>query len=148
MCYNNSFASHPLKIYWSTKNKLLPREVRIYSNKKYWFTCSNKHEFNSALNNITGQLRNWCPYCKNKTEDKLFNFLKKYYSDVVSQYKVQWCKNPKTERFLPFDFAILSKKVIIELDGEQHFSQIAKWKPPHEVQERDKYKMNVALKNS
>lgn len=38
-CFGNSFASHPLSLYWSCKNKLNPREVFKSSNKRYKFDC-------------------------------------------------------------------------------------------------------------
>jgi very-short-patch-repair endonuclease len=55
--------------------------------------------------------------------------------------KVDWCKNKK---HLPFDFAIEERKVIIELDGEQHFSQICNWMTPEETRKNDIYKMQCA----
>lgn len=38
-------------------------------------------------------------------------------------------------------------KIIIELDGAQHFRQIANWKSPEDIQKRDIYKMKQALKH-
>jgi very-short-patch-repair endonuclease len=60
------------------------------------------------------------------------------------QYKVNWCKNKK---YLPFDFVIEDKKIIIELDGQQHFEQICKWVSPEENRKNDLYKMNCANEN-
>jgi very-short-patch-repair endonuclease len=39
-------------------------------------------------------------------------------------------------------------KIIIELDGEQHFRQVGKWKSPEETQKRDLYKEKCATENS
>ena len=38
-------------------------------------------------------------------------------------------------------------KIMIELDGEQHFSQVLDWVPPKQSQKRDKYKMIQANLN-
>jgi very-short-patch-repair endonuclease len=46
-----------------------------------------------------------------------------------------------------FDFVIESLKIIIELDREQHFSQVSNWQSPQDTQTRDIYKMRQALKN-
>jgi very-short-patch-repair endonuclease len=48
---------------------------------------------------------------------------------------------------LYFDFVIEELKLIIEIDGEQHFRQISNWCHPEITFERDNYKMNKALKN-
>ena len=53
--------------------------------------------------------------------------LKEKYCYLIHQYKVKWCKNKK---YLPYDFVIPEHKVIIELDGLQHFQQVGNWKSP------------------
>ena len=74
-CFNKSLASYNGLIdgakkikYWSDENKLIPRQVLKYSNKKYVFNCNVcNNTFKSALNMISG--RNcWCPnkICKNE----------------------------------------------------------------------------------
>ena len=85
-----------------------------------------------------------CPHCINKTEHKLWILLKEEYPIVKRQLKFEWCKN---KRCLPYDFAIEEHKIIIELDGEQHFKQIANWKSPELQQEVDKFKMKCANDN-
>ena len=149
-CYEKSFASHKRNENWSKeKNTLTPRQVFKNSNFKHWFECDKcEHEFEIILYNIT-RGNQWCPYCKNKTEKLLHDQLLKYFqsSDVKIQAKFEWCKNDKTNNFLPFDFVIESQKNIIELDGPQHFSQVSNWKSPEENLERDKYKMECSIKN-
>ncbi|MFN3135355.1 MAG: DUF559 domain-containing protein, partial [Candidatus Kryptonium sp.] len=61
------------------------------------------------------------------------------------QAKFEWCCNPKTGRILPFDFCIEEKKVIIEVDGPQHFEQISNWTSPEKQKDRDFYKIKQAL---
>jgi very-short-patch-repair endonuclease len=89
-------------------------------------------------------LNHGCPSCINKTE---FLFLKKiqdFYPTLKKQYKVEWCKN---KNCLPFDFVIEELKIIIEIDGPQHFIQVANWTSPEIQKEKDKYKINCANEN-
>jgi very-short-patch-repair endonuclease len=80
----------------------------------------------------------------NKTELILYNRLVEYYPTLKRQYKVEWCKNIK---YLPFDFVIEEIKVIIELDGKQHFEQIGNWLSPEETRKTDLFKMKCANQN-
>jgi hypothetical protein len=87
-----------------------------------------------------------CPYCINKTEFILYEYLQKLY-EITSQFKKIWCKNIDTNKYLPFDFCIEELKLIIELDGRQHFEQVMNWKTPEEQYENDKYKEKCANEN-
>ena len=145
MCFNNSFAS----IERSSKlnNKLInPRKLFKSTNKKFKFDCETCNKaFETQLSDITKGV--WCPYCVNKTELILFTTLVICYSTLKRQFKVGWCKNSKSNRFLPFDFVIEERKIIIELDGKQHFEQIGKWLSPEENMKNDLYKMKCANDN-
>jgi hypothetical protein len=150
ICLDKSFESHEKSKCWHpTKNgDLTPRDILQGSDIKCWFNCDKCSEpFPARMANIS-RLGRWCPICKNKTEQKLFEFLKSEYPDMVEyQIKYDWCKNLKTNCHLPFDFVIF-EKIIIELDGDQHIdTQIRNWKSPEEQQERDMYKMEQAINN-
>lgn len=147
ICLKKTFASHPKAIFWSSKNKVQPNEVSIgRSQEKYWFDCPEcNNDFEMSPCHISSN-NHWCPYCKNKTELKLFNELKKHYENIETQFYTQWCKNYRNLP-LPFDFVLEEYKIIIELDGDQHFVQISKWSPPEEQQARDLYKMKCANDN-
>jgi len=220
MCFNNSFASHPKSMYWSSENELKPRQVfKNADRKKFKFDCECGHKLEIVLKQISSQghwcsycchqklcdneeckmcfsnsfasiernkyLHNkninprtlfkntnkifefdcdlcnkvfkcqlsyvtkgiWCSFCVNKTEQILFNKLKESYITLERQYKVEWCKNSKSNRYLPFDFVIKERKIIIELDGKQHFEQIGKWQSPFETRKNDLYKMKCANEN-
>ena len=144
-CYNKSFASQEKANYWSIKNKLTARQVFKNSNKKFIFVCEKNHEFTSNLANISNNC--WCPYCVNKTEQKLYDNLQPIYNNLEQQYKVNWCKSDTTNKCYPFDFVLADQKIIIELDGLQHFEQVSNWDSPDKVHERDKYKMKQANDN-
>jgi very-short-patch-repair endonuclease len=113
------------------------------TNKKYEFDCDTcRKVFKTQLSDITRGV--WCSFCVNKTEQILFNKLIEIYPLLVRQFKVEWCKNIK---HLPFDFVIQERKIIIELDGKQHFEQIGNWQTPEETRKNDLYKMKSANKN-
>jgi len=143
-CFKKSFASHPKAKYWSEKNeKVKPRDVSYGNGNKYWFDCDKcNHSFDTALSKIVNG--RWCPHCKNKTELKLYDALKPIYPSIITQFKQEWCKN---KMCLPFDFCIPEHKIIIELDGAQHFRQVSNWKSPEETYENDIFKETCANEN-
>ena len=147
-CFEKSFASHEKSKYWSVKNDYVkPRQVFKSSADKYWFNCDTcSHQFNSILNNITGK-KSWCPICVNKTEKKIYEQLLQSYPNIISQFRADWCKSQITSRILPFDFVLEEQKIIIELDGRQHFVQVRNWKTPEEQFENDQYKEKCANEN-
>lgn len=148
-CLNKSFASHEKCRYWDfQKNKDNPKSIFKNCNKKYWFKCEESHSFEASLNHISSKERpTWCPTCKNKTEKKLHKWLVENFSRVKYQSNFEWCKNTKTDRYLPFDFLLDDMKIIIELDGDQHFRTCGNWKSHHDTRKIDVYKMYQALNN-
>ncbi|SIP85823.1 Restriction endonuclease [Pacmanvirus A23] len=144
ICFNKSFASHPKSQYWSNKNNTTPRQTFLQSNNKYIFLCNEcNNEFSAFIYHINN-MGVWCPCIHNKTEAKLYEFLKRNNYNVTRQPKFSWCKNDATGRLLPYDFLVEEFKLIIELDGGQHFKQVMDWKSPEEQQKRDLYKMKCA----
>jgi very-short-patch-repair endonuclease len=142
MCFDNSFASVERSVYLNDKN-IDTRMLFKSTNKKFDFDCDvcNK-KFPCQLSDVTRGI--WCSFCVNKTELILYNKLSEYYSTLKRQYKVDWCKNIK---HLPFDFVIEERKIIIELDGKQHFEQIGNWLSPQETRKNDIFKMKCANDN-
>jgi very-short-patch-repair endonuclease len=142
-CLNKTFGSVERHKCWSSKNKVKPNNVFKSTSEKYWFNCDKcSNEFESKLSHITNG--SWCPNCRYKTEEKMKTIMLQIYPLLICQYKVEWCKNIK---HLPFDFVIEDKKIIIELDGICHFTQVAKWKSPEHNRQRDFYKMKCANEN-
>ena len=80
-------------------------------------------------------------YVLNKTEGKLYEKINNIYNTLITQFTPYWIK-PKR-----FDFCITELKIIIELDGRQHFQQVSKWSSPEEQFENDKYKEKCANEN-
>ncbi|QYB17429.1 hypothetical protein PV-S19_0065 [Pacmanvirus S19] len=143
-CFVRSFASHPKSKFWSQKNNIIPRNVTKCNGKKFIFNCDIcNNEFEIRINTIT-YCNSWCNCCTNKTEEKLYNWLiKKFATD--KQLRFDWCKNPDTDKYLPFDFLLSEYKIIIELDGGQHFKQVSNWDSPEVITKKDIYKMNCAI---
>jgi very-short-patch-repair endonuclease len=144
-CFNKSFASCEKSKYWliDLNNGIIPREICRNSGKKCWFKCDVCYiSFKIYLPSVTGG--HWCNVCKNKTELKLFKMLSVNYPTLINNYAVEWCKNI---RCLPFDFCIPELKIIIELDGIQHFKQVRDWSPPEKQYETDIYKQTCANNN-
>jgi very-short-patch-repair endonuclease len=46
---------------------------------------------------------------------------------------------------MPFDFGLKDKKVLIEVDGPQHFKQISNWNSPEESLAKDVQKIRLAV---
>ena len=145
-CYDKSFASSKYVKFFSDDNKINPRTIFKKSPKKYLFNCNKcTQKFNSSLNHISQG--KWCPFCKHKTEHKLFDEMIIYYPTLLKQCRFEWCKNLETNRFLPFDLIIPEYKIIIELDGIQHFKQVSNWNSPEDTHLRDIYKMKCSNDN-
>jgi very-short-patch-repair endonuclease len=126
------------------KNKQLNlSDFTFASDMKVWWICMNdiKHEWESQIKSICRN-GHGCPHCKNKTEKKLYDYLLNIYPDIIGQFKLDSCKNKFK---LPFDFCIPSIKVIIELDGRQHFIQVSNWNTPDETIKRDIFKIKKAV---
>jgi very-short-patch-repair endonuclease len=142
-CWENSFASVEISRLWSSKNNINPRDAFKTSHAKYIFNCEFcDNEYINRLSDISNG--KWCQCKNNKTETKLKDWF--YKNNIIAghQIKYEWCKS---NRSLPFDFIIESLKLIIELDGPQHFMQISNWKTPEETIKNDVYKMKCAIEN-
>ena len=147
LCFEKSFASHEKSIYWNIEknNGIMPRYIFKYSGNKHWINCNKCYQsFETRIGHVTFYNSIGCPFCINKTEQMLFDKLVLYYPLLKRQYKKDWCKKIN---YLPFDFAIEDLKIIIELDGDQHFRQISNWMSPEKTQENDLYKMKCANEN-
>lgn len=144
-CYNKSFASHPKSKFLADKS-IDASKIFKGSETKYMFHCDNcENKFSAAICNITHPSEpKWCRYCKNKTEKKLYQFLKYLYPNIITEFSAEWCKNKLSLRF---DICLPDINVIIELDGRQHFQEIRNWGDPAIRTQTDIYKMKCAIKN-
>lgn len=113
--------------------------------------CNKNHIFCSSYGNIKSG--KGCVVCKHKTETLLYEYIVSIYNnvDVTPQFSNDWCTNigsGKKIKTLPFDICINSLKIILEIDGDQHFPTNKcprYWKKNYEEQySRDIYKMLCA----
>ena len=134
----------------------------IYNNYGRGLTC---YYNNSHIKLVTSIYPNYewdkSKFINNKTEGMILRFLLNNISnlgitnDKFDQYKPDWCINPDTNRHLPYDFYIElvnGKKIIIECDGEQHYTQNSHFhrndRTLEKQEDRDIYKMQKALDNN
>jgi hypothetical protein len=142
MCYKNSLASHPKAKYWNyTKNhNINPRQISGGDQDKYHFICEKAHSIKKAPSDI--RRGEWCPSCYNKSETAFYKeILLIIKSEIKRHYKPNWCPSKD------FDFVLEDDKILIELDGEQHFKQVSNWQSPEETIQNDKYKDKCANEN-
>lgn len=104
-------------------------------------TCQQGHDFKMRFNDYQqGQRCPHCPRIRNKSETKISEYLSEMY-DITNQFMPDFCPKKK------YDIAIEELKIIIEVDGNQHFSQISNWGTPDFNRANDVYKMKCALEN-
>ncbi len=145
ICYEKSFASHEKAKYWCNLNVDNPRDVFKSSSEIYKFECTICGNIFEMRPNTITYYNCWCSCTIFKTSTKLFEWFNNNYDlKIEKEKRFGWCKN---ERCLPFDFCIEEHKIIVEMDGLQHFIQVMNWKSPEEQQKWDKYKMNCANQN-
>jgi hypothetical protein len=143
-CFDKSFASQEKAKFWSTLNKVKPRDVFKCTEFKYYFDCNlcNK-PFKISLSSVKACC--WCTCSKNKTEKKLLKWLNEKYGETNIIY--QLAKIVDNKKYF-YDFYVNNLNLIIELDGLQHFEQVGKWKSPEHNFANDIKKINLAIKDN
>ena len=84
----------------------------------------------------------------NKTELKVFNFLKEEYNNVIYQYMSKITKDNKYKQLSRYDYYIPKYNIVIELHGDQHFRSILNWENVENIQEKDVFKTKKLLENN
>jgi hypothetical protein len=125
ICENKSFAQSDKAKFIDPSENVDARKISKSSHKLINFICSNKdcgHKFISSPNRITNN-HSWCPMCLKKTEMKISKWLSNKFPDlkIIKEAKFDWCCSPESGKNFPFDFYIPFLKLIIEIDGPQHF---------------------------
>jgi len=144
-CCEKSFEKVEYSKYWNYEKNfpVIPRDIFRSVITEFWFNCHLCNiPFKNRVSHITDGVR--CPKCKNKTEKIFYDIVVKIYPSLIFQYKVEWCKIIKK---LPFDFVIIEKKILLEIDGKQHMVQVSNWKTPEYNRNNDVYKMKCANDN-
>jgi very-short-patch-repair endonuclease len=149
-----------LKQYFKNTNEYIEHAKKVHGDKydysktifktakdKIIITCKKHGDFEQEA--YCHSIGVGCTICMNKTEAKLNEKIVSIFPSLLKQFRQEWCINElsKTNKYLPFDFCIPEYKIIIELDGPQHFRQIMNWKTPEEQQKSDKFKEECANNN-
>jgi very-short-patch-repair endonuclease len=135
ICLKNSCFIY--KDIWSDKNKEICEEIALSSHKKFLFNCLKcSHDYEQTPGNKSKGAD--CPYCVNKTELKVTEFLKKQNIKFKRQFKIKKY----------YDFYLPDFNLILEIDGDQHFKQVSNWGCPEETMNNDIEKMKTGLENS
>lgn len=148
-CKTRLLSMTPLTKYWDYEsNKENPNNILIQSGTPYSFYCNNKnHIFQSTIKKA--KYYN-CIECMNEYERILYSHLNTHPNSRIIIFNYKELKDPKTNKWIPFTFILKRShyKIVIEIDGDQHFKHKRgnkKWKIPFERQyERDCLKIKHA----
>ena len=113
--------------FWSEKNIYPPEKYYTGSNAVAWFKCDNNKHEDYSRRVCEATMSNFaCPYCQR--ELSWSRLQKKVYAYISSNYKILnerdctfTAKNPLTGYPLPFDNEIVELKLLIEVQGIQHY---------------------------
>jgi hypothetical protein len=126
----NPYTLENIKTYIKINNidcKLLSTNYNNNKTDKLKFQCKCGNTFMCSLDYFIRCEKTRCDVCmKNKSniESKTENWLKENEIQFIFQYRIEGCKH---KRVLPFDFAIFKNTNLfglIEVDGQQHYSDI------------------------
>lgn len=145
ICFNNSFKSIDNSKY-IVDATINPRNIFKYKKYKITFNCNICYNnFEASVHHVSNG--SWCSLCRLKTESILYKWLSYHYSIVKIHNQYEWCTNNDTGKSFIYDFEI-NNKIIVELDGAQHFKQVSNWLSPEIQRKRDMYKIKCALENN
>ena len=80
-----------------------------------------------------------------KHESQLYSLIKNNYDDAIREYSPNWLREQRIDIFIP------SKNIAIEYQGEQHYKPVDYFggeKAFIETQKRDKWKIDLCIKNN
>lgn len=151
---------------WSDKNVVSPLSFSCGSNAKIWLKCQyGIHEdYSTTLyDSIKREFR--CPKCSMEmNESVLQNKVRLYIETLGYTTKHEHecsirVRNTKTKTFMPFDNEIVELRLLIEVNGSQHYN-LSSWHKAYANKRgitaeqvlvyqkvRDRYKQYIAWKN-
>lgn len=116
-CFEKSFSSQKRSKNWSKRNIVTPRQITKCSGQSFWFDCSGcGYEFIAAVNNV--RAGKWCPNCRSSKLEKLCSeFLNQNNIVFEAEFSFEGHKSR-------YDFRLTNSNILIEADGEQHFTLV------------------------
>lgn len=139
---NDLQTTHPAlskEWHWLKNAPLTPQHITFGSRKKVWWKCPLGHEYQSSVSNRIHGTN--CPICNNGrqtsfTEQAIFYYIKKMYSDAISRYKADFLGLMELDIYIP------SQNIAIEYDGKPWHSKGVKGK-----YEREQRKFKICQNN-
>lgn len=148
--------------FWVEK-KTTPYDYFPKSNKKVYWNCSVHGQYKRRICDMV-KSDFMCPQCvkgssQSRLQRKVSDYISSLFSDVRHEYDCTIIAiNPETNYKLPYDNEIVDLKLIIEVNGEQHYSAkshfhyLDKDKTPEKSfedrQKLDALKKNFAIQNN
>jgi rubredoxin len=90
---------------------------------KFPIICENGHRFETHWNRLWQ--KHWCPYCKNKSQQKFRETIEKYFNASFPSKNPKWLYYPETGRLLQLDGYNNSLKIAFEFQGQQHYKEVS-----------------------
>lgn len=84
--------------------------------------CDENKIVQVSSNDLTSGNTMSCGCMRSRGEELIGRILSCLNIDFKNNYHFIDCKNPKTDKFLYFDFYLLNYNICIEYDGEQHYT--------------------------
>lgn len=149
---------------WSSKNKYTPYNYTFRSNKKVLFDCPKHGEYERKICDMYSSYFK-CPMCvqeesASKLQYKVNLYLESLGYKPLHEHNCNLLpRNPLTNAILPYDNEIPELKLIIEVNGMQHYeisqftvlSSMSSGKTPEECLqyqgEKDDYKRQYAIEH-
>lgn len=125
--------------------KLLPKSKGQYGTSRWWLCRCDCGNYTNAP---TGQLNigsiQSCGKCHfSRGEQEISRILQSLCINYVTEYIFNDCINPKTNKYLRFDFYLSDINTCIEYDGIQHFEETT-WR--HEALSETQYRDSIKNK--
>lgn len=145
ICRKKSIGSLNLHVFWDEyRNEQSKWETLPGTNRKCFWLCDKNHSWKTEVLNVC-ILGTGCPFCKNKTEAKLYSWLQEIKPEIMGQFKPDWARDPNTLWLRSYDFCLEEFKLLIELDGGHRWKQRSDIpKSPEEVCRKDMIKQRLA----
>lgn len=137
-----------------------PYEILPMSNKKVTFNCEKHGDFTMIMCDFTESYYH-CPKCAEDSKISSYEqMVQNYLNDKNIKFLTEYdCNispiNPKTGRMLPYDNELIDYKIIIEVNGAQHYQNKTIWFGKTEEEQKyhfeyqkwkDQYKKEYAIK--
>lgn len=129
--YDSLGITHPSVIdIWSSKNKNTPYEFLPKSNKMIWWKCENNRHKDYKRTISASVVSDFnCPSCVRERkesflQEKVRLYISSLFDNVLHEYNCTLKPiNPETNRIMPYDNEVVDIKLIIEVNGMQHYSE-------------------------